>query len=405
VSRTRPRTSAGRPVNRVRWVAVQLLLFCVLGELGIRAVHLAGWGGALLYIHEGDIWKTYEYVYDVRALIATNPFQTKPFGVIHGYVTNSKGLRTPEYRVAKSPGMRRIILLGDSFLVMPGGPDDRDHVSHVLERSLGGADRNEVINLGVTGTGPRFYRRMLEVEGRRLHPDAVIVWFFVGNDLIDEGYSVPPDLATELAIHSYLFRVVRNGSRMLSSKPWRMLLSEPPIPRGPDGRPARSGYFRGCPECWPWPKWPSRAEFERVEIQRSVIYRSPWPSELARQLAGVRQALCRMRDLARADGFGLVVVLLPDETQANASLQQLVRAAAPRIAFDFDLPQSTLTGLCRQEGIRVVDLLPVFRKATAGGTPVFYPQNTHWNPAGQRLAARTVARFLLDAKLLSPLPR
>jgi hypothetical protein len=139
-----------------------------------------------------------------------------------------------------------------------------------------------------------------------------------------------------------------------------------------------------------------------VQIQRSVIYLDPWPAALQRQWTGVRRELDRMRDLARADGFGLVVALIPDETQVNPALQRLVRGASPRHAIDFSLPQAMLVDACRRDGIPVVDLLPVFRAAVARGTPVYLEQTTHWNPAGQRLAARTVARFLLDAKLLNP---
>jgi len=405
VTRARNPAPAPRPVNRVRRLAVQVLLACLLGELGLRAVHLAGGGGVFLYLQEGDLWKTYDYVDDVHALIATNPFQTKPFGVIHGYVLNSKGLRTPEYRTGKTPGTRRLVLIGDSFLVMPGGPDDRDHVSHVLERGLGGPDRLEVVDLGVPGTGPRFYRRMLEVEGRRLHPDAVIVWFFVGNDFIEEGYGVPPDLTTTLAIHSYLFRLVRNTARLCRSRAWRELVSESARPPAVQGLPRRGGYFRGCPECWPWPKWTSRTDFERVQITRSVIYRAPWPTALERQWTGVRRELDRMRDIARRDGFGLLVVLIPDETQVNPALQRLVGGANRGTALDFDLPQKTLTEACGRDGIAVVDLLPLFRAAVARGTPVYLEQTTHWNPAGQRLAAQAAAQALRGGKLLSPLPR
>jgi hypothetical protein len=296
-------------------------------------------------------------------------------------------------------------MLGDSFLVMTGGPDDSDHVSHVLERNLGGPDRLEVVNLGVPGTGPRFYRRMLEVEGRRLHPDAVIVWFFVGNDFIEEGYRVPPDLTTTLAIHSLLFRVLRNGTRLVRSRAWRVLVDEPPPAAGPDGRPPRGGYFRGCPECWPWPKWPSREDFERVQVTRSVVYRTPWPESLERQMAQIRRELDRILDVTRADGSGLVVAVIPDETQVNPSLQRLVRHAAGGAALDFDLPQKELVAMCRRDGIPVVDLLPLFRTAVAHGTPVYLEQTTHWNPAGQRLAGQAVARFLLGARLLPPTPR
>ena len=70
--------------------------------------------------------------------------------------TNSSGFRGQrEYAMARAPGTRRIVLLGDSF-TFGFGAEDGEVVSAVLEERLNAAEpgvRSEVLNMGVSGFG------------------------------------------------------------------------------------------------------------------------------------------------------------------------------------------------------------------------------------------------------------
>jgi hypothetical protein len=59
--------------------------------------------------------------------------------------------------------------------------------------------------------------------------------------------------------------------------------------------------------------------------------------------------------------------------------------------MDFDQPNRLLTDALRAAGVRVLDLLPAFR---SGAERLYKPQDTHWNLAGNRLAAATIAASL-----------
>ncbi|MBY0278934.1 hypothetical protein K2Z84_26685, partial [Candidatus Binatia bacterium] len=50
--------------------------------------------------------------------------------------------------------------------------------------------------------------------------------------------------------------------------------------------------------------------------------------------------------------------------------------------------------------VPALDLLPASRRASAAG-PLYRPRNTHWNGAGNRLAAAELARFLVAERLVS----
>lgn len=97
-----------------------------------------------------------------------------PFGPGRVVNSNSKGLRgTTEYDYARTPGKRRILVLGDSFTF---GTDvsDNETFSHDLESAL---PDTEVLNLGVQGYGQDQMLLYLREEGVKYHPDIVLLGF------------------------------------------------------------------------------------------------------------------------------------------------------------------------------------------------------------------------------------
>jgi hypothetical protein len=86
------------------------------------------------------------------------------------------------------------------------------------------------------------------------------------------------------------------------------------------------------------------------------------------------------------------VVLIPDEAQVDDRLRTEVRLASGSAAgdLDFERPNRLLRERMTADGIPVVDLLPAFRGA-ARTTRLYKPRDTHWNIAGNRLAAREIA--------------
>ena len=88
--------------------------------------------------------------------------------------TNSRGIRgKKEYSFQKPAGITRILTIGDSF-TFGEGVRDAHTFSAYLQRMLPGA---EVINLGVHGYGHDQILLYLQEEGRRYHPDVVILGF------------------------------------------------------------------------------------------------------------------------------------------------------------------------------------------------------------------------------------
>jgi hypothetical protein len=100
---------------------------------------------------------------------------------------NSHGLRGPEVPVAKSPGVFRIAVLGDSFA--EGFQVEYDkRFSKVMQDDLnagqcaGAGKKIEVLNFGVSGYGQTREILMFRHRAKAYQPDRVLLQFHGGND-------------------------------------------------------------------------------------------------------------------------------------------------------------------------------------------------------------------------------
>lgn len=90
--------------------------------------------------------------------------------------TNSQGFRTPEFQIARSPGVVRVVVIGDSNS-MGWLLDEEDAYARRLEDHLARRlDRDvEVINLAISGHTTFGCRVLLEEIALPLQPDALVV--------------------------------------------------------------------------------------------------------------------------------------------------------------------------------------------------------------------------------------
>ena len=88
--------------------------------------------------------------------------------------TNSRGLRGKrEFSYEKTPGLTRILILGDSFSFGDEVNDDQTY-SYYLQEML---PETEVINMGIHGYGHDQMLILLREEGIKYRPDIVILGF------------------------------------------------------------------------------------------------------------------------------------------------------------------------------------------------------------------------------------
>jgi lysophospholipase L1-like esterase len=339
---------------------------------------------ALLYVP--SLRTEYDDIRSIEELLRGTPLGFVPFTQWKGFILNSRSLRTKEYPVARSPGAYRIAAIGDSFTV--GAGEYGKTWPAVLERDLAALLRRpvEVFALGVPGVGPQFELKLWELERDLLRPDLVVVAFFVGNDFTDdEEYGLHPSGETRLVRTSYTARLARNLYRVWT-EPRRGEGASPP-----PGTSNRSGGFEvpaGDMERLTF----SAERHLQIEAYRLQICLREHRAEFLRLSANVARVLRRFQAEVRAAGADFAIMIVPDEFQVDEGLRREVLALLdlPSSEVDLDFPQERLKQLLDEAGIRHLDLLPAFRDA-GRSERLYYERNTHWNDAGNALAARLLA--------------
>ena len=105
-------------------------------------------------------------------------------GVEIAIATNEEGLRGPPLR-ERGDGHARLLLLGDSFtfgFAVPYSGTFAAHLSAQLETELRGV---EVLTAASPGYGPHEELALARQLLPRLRPDALVYYFFAGNDILD----------------------------------------------------------------------------------------------------------------------------------------------------------------------------------------------------------------------------
>jgi lysophospholipase L1-like esterase len=146
--------------------------------------------------------------------ISTNPILgyefREGFRGPDGFRTNALGLRDVERALEKAPGVRRIVVLGDSVVMGLYLPLDQT-ISQRLEALLS-ERRVEVLNFGVQGYCTQAEVELLRVKGRQLRPDLVVVVFLrndhrnFNGDIVRDLERPRPAWAERLFVRSQLFR-------------------------------------------------------------------------------------------------------------------------------------------------------------------------------------------------------
>jgi lysophospholipase L1-like esterase len=305
-----------------------------------------------------------------------NRFRATPLSYHYDFRMNSRGFKDVEFEVGKREGTYRILGLGDSFAY--GIVPYQHNYYTVLEEGLKGEGRRvELINMGIGGTGPQDYLSLLVKEGLPLAPDMVIVSFFIGNDFSD---ATVDKSARPLSTYSYVATFVKYVIDV------NRTYTAPAASANPQGFDV---YDDDAPTF-------EASYFLDLEVGRSEIFReaSPRFDEQFRDAVGY---LRRIKEICAARHIALAVVIIPDEVQVNPALRaevMRVKAQTDRGEhFDFALPDRRLGAWLQEQGIPYVQLLDEF-VAEGRQRALYKPKDTHWNIAGNRLAATVIQREL-----------
>ncbi len=342
------------------------LISLALLELGCRLYHMADPAFGL--------WDT-----------GYNRWRGKPFAPdYNGFRLNSRGFKDVEFSVHKREAAFRILGIGDSFTF--GSVPYTDCVLTLLRDQLTTEGSYDVINMGICGNGPKEHLSLLAAEGLELSPDLVLVLFFVGNDFANAGsgrslcsYSYGCTMAR------YLYTVYLAHENVRAFAPATVYHDDQRVL--------------------------DHEQFLRMETSASLIFirRKDW----RHHFNAAAYYLKEMKRLCDAKGARVLVVILPDRVQLEPGLQaEVVKAlregrwrdngrwnSLTKDDMDFHRPNKMLGAELDRKNIAHVDLTDGFQKASAHRN-LFRAGDSHWNIAGNRLAADLVYRYLWSNPVL-----
>ena len=348
---------------RFRWITAGaqglaiLLLTLVLTEGAFRAFH---------HFRPSFIFSSDSY----------QQFRPPPYSKDYGFRLNSLGFKDLE--PDPNHDGPRIVAIGDSFAygVVPYEHNYLTLLDDLLDDSIDdsisrGSSSVEVINMGIPRLDVKDYRQLLVDEALEFEPDLVMVGFFIGND-----FHIRP--------------------REASAR--RFLVHD---------------FFRYLFLIWPkqtvgfhltdyHDNQPTFLEEVFLELRTGAAWRFlPGSVMLDTNLGEVVSTLSDMQRTAERQGSRFLVTLLPDELQVDRNLQEIV---IKRMGVDGEIPwekpNTEMVRALEGAGIPVFDLLPAFLEA-GRHQRLYKPRDTHWNVAGNRLAAEEIARFLAESELLA----
>jgi hypothetical protein len=384
-----------------------------------------------------------------RALRSTPPVNVQPTDfagladkpwVFEPY--NSWGMRDKERSLAKpAAGGFRTVFIGDSYLefqltrpTLPGEVERR-----FIEA---GQPKAEMINLGISATGPRsYYYRMRDVAFA-LSPDALAVFFFSGNDFLFDGQGfgqgLLPDLVSEAPGGSILGNLMPNANWLLVN---RLRLSETlatnkPVPQefntlatiarlrpaerttalarhikryyypdlseqqiaaifSRDGDAFWRAYAAGKADDESLQGWLLNL-MTKAEVEKSPYFEATTPGQAARLVKdGDIQAtlswLTAMDRAARARGVPLVLFIVPPGS-VDPDYVEYWKPWPRFYAFNViaDYRQDRLLEALSKTSVRYVDL----RKDFEGVRGAYRRSDAHWTDKGVEIAANRVFQEL-----------
>jgi SGNH hydrolase-like domain, acetyltransferase AlgX len=323
-------------------------------------------------------------------------------------VYNERSMRGPVVSYDKPDGVRRVVLVGDSFVdgyTQPLG----ERVGDVLEKLLNAADparRTEVISLGAGGYSTDQELLWLGSEGLLYHPDVVVLLFYYndiwynrldrywrggkplfsvhGDSLVLTNEPIAPPASNDAGREPGLNGWIRAHSKIY----WllaRVIQNQPRL----FGLAVRMGLTEPSPEL----------VFDRgqgiVIPGEFSVFRSPLPAQ-AEDAWSITDALVeRMRSESEAAGAAFVAMLVPIRSRIYTENDDLRGNAGGGTGIDVDAVTRRFLQLCHSADIGCIDPTSTFVATAdslrASGERLYYRYDWHWNARGHALAARILA--------------
>lgn len=279
--------------------------------------------------------------------------------------SNSYGFRDREYQLSRQAGMKRVIVLGDSF-AWGWGVEQEEIFCKVAERE---AKNTEFINLGQAGYGTAQEYLLFKKLGIKFSPDLTVLAFFI-NDIYD-NYD-------EWSLKKPLFRlqegnlVLKRGPKPFKSTINQFLQKNFLLYNFIDYRLAMLKQLT--------------KPFNVIDVPEECFYKN-YPERISAAWDLTNALLIKLDEQTR---HRLLIMYIPDRVQIEKETyhKALIASNLEEKKIDVLHPNKILKRFSEDHRIPFLDLTPFFRKANEKGVPIYFKHDGHLTKEGHELAGK-----------------
>ncbi|HQS83377.1 MAG: hypothetical protein B7Y25_00155 [Alphaproteobacteria bacterium 16-39-46] len=321
-------------------------------------------------------------------------------------------VKTDTYGFRNNPILENptLLFLGDSF-TSAVNTQDKDTYAQVLIN-----EGTTLYNAGMDGTGTCHQAYILKDILDHIHPQIIILNFYLGNDFYDNFFG--PELQTlknELDLKQNVQCSLSNEKK--NSDSTSKFLAIEFLRHIKDFLLSYSESFKLIYQRVS-PFFHEESDmlyYDRSEIKLLAYQEKSPDSDIKKALNNTIDALQVIQKIIESYNtknnthVELVVVGIPSKAQVIKSLREISNFEADRgaVAFsnsllskiNFDTPDKLLADFCTQNNIPYFSLLPTFRKNAEN--EIYYHFDSHWNWRGQKIAAKAVFKWLKESGFIS----
>jgi hypothetical protein len=331
---------------------------------------------------------------------------------------NRLGFRGADFPIHRTPGVKRILVFGNSF-TYGWGVDFEQTWPHLLEQELSGAGSSvEVANLSRAGTTGMEMKEIVERSIALLKPDLIIISVLQGGGLTTLQSGAAPDPTREreknvkgILVHwlSYvvpnyvqLLQVVRQRTAAAKFTPASVFrreqikAAEGVIGRFTDQERARFNAL--------YPETVDRSV--KGELNAGIVLMALgtpnfWVDTVKSTemidsgVTGMREAFSAIGRVAQANGVSVVVASMPYGAYLGGGAAENLRRLGFNIPDFLDHDRSTDDQIRRAAddvGMHFISVLDGFQAVASGD--LFIPFDGHYSAAGTELYAKLLAKEL-----------
>lgn len=317
---------------------------------------------------------------------------------------NSNKLRDKNYDYGKPDGIKRIVVLGDSF-TEGAQVEENERFSEVLESRL--LKNVQIINTGVSGYGNDQELLFLKNEGMKYNPDIVLVAFCIGNDVTDNMQNVTTWDPSQ-------------GRPVFILNDNELTLTNVPVPQKKENVTSFLRFKRYMARHFHSYSFISTRIsmnhnllnfFKKIGIAGAIrenpprkpdLYSSTYTPKLHHGWNLTKAILKEIYVVAKENNSKTLIVLVPNKEQVYKENWDGIKRYYSLNDQNYNLskPNDVLVEFGKECDIPVLDILPEFREHAKNGEQLYFKIDGHWNVNGHKLAAELIYDKLIEEQLI-----